>query len=108
MKKLLFVLLALLMPMVSDAKKAQVRYATFNIRYINGDDEAKGYGWSVRRDRVAEMILDKVTIADKCIVSKEQFMETIKGRDIDCLVTFGAGDIDRFINPIEEYIKTIC
>lgn len=56
----------------------------------------------------SEMILDKVTIADKRIVSKEELMDTIKGLDLDCLVTFGAGDIDRFINPIEEYIKSIC
>lgn len=59
MKKLLFVLLAMLMPMVSEAKKAQVRYATFNIRYINEEDEAKGLGWSVRRDRVAGFIKEK-------------------------------------------------
>ncbi len=56
----------------------------------------------------SEMILDKVTITDKRIVAKEELLDTIKGLDIDCLVTFGAGDIDRFINPIEEYIKTIC
>ena len=85
MKKLLFILLALLMPMVSDAKKAQVRYATFNIRYINGDDEAKGYGWSVRRDRVAEMILDKdfdiVGVQEALRPAIDDLLERLPGYD---------------------------
>lgn len=58
-KAVLFVLLALLMPMVSDAKKAQVRYATFNIRTFSQSDNEAGYGWSVRRDRIADYILEK-------------------------------------------------
>ena len=33
-------------------------------------------------------------------------MDYLKTRDIDCLVTLGAGDIDRFIGPIETYLKT--
>ncbi len=53
----------------------------------------------------SEMILDKVTIADKMLVEKADLMETLKNRKIDCLVTFGAGDIDRFIPKIEEYLK---
>ena len=53
----------------------------------------------------SEMILDKVTIKDKMLVEKADLMETIKNRKIDCLVTFGAGDIDRFIPKIEEYLK---
>ncbi len=56
----------------------------------------------------AEMVFDKVTISDKHLVSKEQLLDTIKSLDIDCLVTIGAGDIERFINPIEEYLNTIC
>ena len=55
----------------------------------------------------SEMILSKVTIADKTLVPKEQLMETLKQRKIDCLVTFGAGDIDRFIPVIEEYLKNV-
>ncbi len=54
----------------------------------------------------SEMILDKVTIKDKVLVEKDALMDTIKNRDIDCLVTFGAGDIDRFVPKIEEYLKS--
>lgn len=53
----------------------------------------------------SEIILDKVTIPDKVLIDKEHLMDTIHTRDIDCLVTFGAGDIDRFIEPIEQYLK---
>ena len=56
----------------------------------------------------AGMILDRVPIADKVLVLKEQLMETLRSRDIDCLVTIGAGDVDRFIEPIETYLKSLA
>ena len=55
----------------------------------------------------SEMILDKVTLSDKQLVEKDQLMDTIKKRDIDCLVTFGAGDIDRFVPQIEELLSNV-
>ena len=54
----------------------------------------------------SELIFNKITIEDKVLVPKEKLMETIASREIDCLITFGAGDIDRFIKPIEEYLKS--
>lgn len=56
----------------------------------------------------SEMILERVTIDNKIIVPKEKLMDEIKSRNIDILITFGAGDIDRFITPIEEYLKSKC
>ena len=56
----------------------------------------------------AEMILDKVTLKDKQLVSKEQLMDTLAKRKLDCLITFGAGDIDRFIQPIENWLRELC
>ena len=55
----------------------------------------------------SEMILDKVTIADKTIVSKEDLMKTVAAKDVDVLVTFGAGDIDRFVKQFEEYMSNV-
>ena len=55
----------------------------------------------------SEMILDRVTIADKVIVPKEKLMETVAARDVDVLVTFGAGDIDRFVKQFEEYMANV-
>ena len=56
----------------------------------------------------SEMILDKVTLKDKQLVPKDQLMDTLAKRKLDCLITFGAGDIDRFIEPIENWLRGIC
>jgi len=53
----------------------------------------------------SELILSKVKLDNKKIVEKENLMKEIEGRDIDCLVTLGAGDIDRFTDKIEEYLQ---
>lgn len=53
----------------------------------------------------SEIILERVTGANKVIVEKSRLMEEIASRDIDILVTFGAGDIDRFVVPIKEMLK---
>ena len=56
----------------------------------------------------SEMILDKVTLKDKQLVPKDRLMDTLAQRKLDCLITFGAGDIDRFIEPIENWLRGIC
>ena len=56
----------------------------------------------------SELIFDQVTLQDKVLIPKEQLMDHLKSRDIDCLVTFGAGDVDRFIEPIETWLKTLA
>jgi UDP-N-acetylmuramate--alanine ligase len=53
----------------------------------------------------SEIILNEVTIKNKILTSKERLMEEIADRDIDVLITFGAGDIDRFVKPIKEYLR---
>ena len=59
MKHLLLVL-AMLLPLTVSCKpsKCQIRCGTFNIRLQNDGDEKAGYGWSVRKDRVANYIKD--------------------------------------------------
>ena len=54
----------------------------------------------------SQMIFNGVTIADKVLIPKEQLMDHLRNRELDCLVTLGAGDIDRFIEPIETLLKT--
>jgi len=46
------------------------------------------------------IIFDKATLHDKTLCKKEELMEILEKEDIDVLVTFGAGDIDRFVEPI--------
>lgn len=53
----------------------------------------------------SDIIFKDVKAPEKMLISKEQLMEQLKKEDIDVLVTFGAGNIDRFIDPITEYLK---
>lgn len=55
----------------------------------------------------SELIFDRVRTTDKQLVPKEALMDCLRSRTLDCVVTFGAGDIDRFIGPIETYLKTL-
>ena len=53
----------------------------------------------------SDMILDRITLSDKKTVEKQDLLAEIGDRDTDILVTFGAGDIDRFVTPIESLLK---
>ena len=53
----------------------------------------------------SEMIFDLVTIENKKIVSKDNLLKEIESRDIDILITLGAGDINLFIEPLTEILK---
>lgn len=52
----------------------------------------------------SEIIFDKVTAPEKVIMVKEDLMDYLKDEPIDTLITFGAGNIDRFIGPITEML----
>lgn len=47
------------------------------------------------------MLLDKITNTNKELVQKQELVETIKDRKIEVLLTIGAGDIDRLVEPIK-------
>ena len=51
------------------------------------------------------MILNKVTISDKMLCKKEDLVATLEKEAIDVLVTFGAGDIDRLVEPIRTMLN---
>lgn len=52
----------------------------------------------------SEIIFDKVTAPEKVMMLKEELMEYLKDEPVDTLITFGAGNIDRFIRPITEML----
>ncbi len=52
----------------------------------------------------SEIIFDKVTAPEKVIMVKEELMDYLKDEPIDTLITFGAGNIDRFIGPITQML----
>ena len=53
----------------------------------------------------SEMILNKMNIENKHILSKEGALEWVKAAKPSLLVTAGAGDIDQLILPIQEILK---
>jgi UDP-N-acetylmuramate--alanine ligase len=52
----------------------------------------------------SSLIFDKVSIANKTLCSKDNLLEVLKGKDMQVLVTLGAGDIDAMVEKIKEKI----
>ena len=53
----------------------------------------------------SNLIYEHCPLKDKRIIQKKEILEEIASRDIDILVTFGAGDIDRLVTPLENLLK---
>jgi len=53
----------------------------------------------------SQMLLDKMKLKNKYLVTKENVLEFLKGKQIEVLLTMGAGDIDKLVLPIEEMLK---
>jgi len=53
----------------------------------------------------AEMIFKDVTAPQKVLLKKEELMDYLADEPLDVLATFGAGNIDRYIEPITELLK---
>ncbi|MBR3406025.1 MAG: UDP-N-acetylmuramate--L-alanine ligase [Bacteroidales bacterium] len=54
----------------------------------------------------SEMIFKDVTAPEKVLLKKEELMDYLSDEPLDVLVTFGAGNIDRFIEPITQLLKS--
>ncbi len=48
----------------------------------------------------SEMLLDKITCAEKRIVEKADLIDFLRGRENEVIMTLGAGDIDRLVPEI--------
>jgi UDP-N-acetylmuramate--alanine ligase len=53
----------------------------------------------------SQMLLDKMKSKHKFLVPKEKILDFLKDRDLEVLMTLGAGDIDTLIEPIEKLLK---
>ena len=47
-----------------------------------------------------------MTAPEKVLIKKEELMDYLADEPLDVLVSFGAGNIDRFIEPITELLKS--
>lgn len=52
----------------------------------------------------SQMLLNKVTISEKSIVTKENLLSVISENQTEVLLTLGAGDIDVFVKPIAKIL----
>ena len=53
----------------------------------------------------SEIIFDKVTAPEKILIKREELMQTLENEKLDVLVSFGAGNVDRYIGPITEMLE---
>ena len=53
----------------------------------------------------SELILRDVKLKNKILFSKENLLPLLKEKQLDVLVTFGAGDIDKFVPLIKDQLK---
>ena len=53
----------------------------------------------------SKMLLDKMKLKQKHVVKKENLLAFLKDKPIEVLLTMGAGDIDKLVQPIEEMLK---
>jgi UDP-N-acetylmuramate--alanine ligase len=53
----------------------------------------------------SEIILDKMENRNKKLVDDKDLLNAVKNTDTEVLLTIGAGDIDRFIQPIKELLE---
>jgi UDP-N-acetylmuramate--alanine ligase len=52
----------------------------------------------------SEIIFENVTAPEKVIMKKEELMDYLQNEPVDTLITFGAGNIDRYIKPITDML----
>jgi UDP-N-acetylmuramate--alanine ligase len=56
----------------------------------------------------SKMLLDQITgVKRKDLYKKEELIEALVKRNLEVLVTLGAGDIDQLVEPIEKTLKNI-
>jgi len=55
----------------------------------------------------SRMLLEKVELKEKVLVSGEQILRVVRERNPEVLVTMGAGDINQFVAPLREWFMRI-
>lgn len=53
----------------------------------------------------SKMLLEKINLTHKEVVSKEELINKLDVKDIEVLLTLGAGDIDTLVQPLKEKLE---
>jgi len=59
------------------------------------------------KDITSEALLSKIKMKNKMVCSKEGLIEELVKRNLEVLITIGAGDIDQLVEPIEKSLRNI-
>ena len=54
----------------------------------------------------SDLIFREVSIIEKVLISKEQLINVLRERDPELLLTMGAGDIDKLVEPLKSWMET--
>jgi len=60
------------------------------------------------REWLLRLSSEKVKLENKILCPKKPFLKKLKKRNLDILITMGAGDIDRFVEPIRKLLSLWC
>jgi UDP-N-acetylmuramate--alanine ligase len=52
----------------------------------------------------SEIIFERMQNANKQLVTKANLLEVLKNKELDVVMTLGAGDIDTFVQPIKKIL----
>lgn len=55
----------------------------------------------------SRIIFDRITSAEKTLITKDELVETVTSRPVDVLLTVGAGDICNYLPEIVEKLKSV-
>jgi UDP-N-acetylmuramate--alanine ligase len=53
----------------------------------------------------SDLIFSKLTSKAKLNIKKEALLDTLKDKNLEVVVTIGAGDIDKLVQPIKELLS---
>ncbi|TCN63040.1 UDP-N-acetylmuramate--L-alanine ligase [Acetobacteroides hydrogenigenes] len=53
----------------------------------------------------SQIIFEKITASNKVLITKSELLDVLSKREIDVLMTVGAGDIDKLVEPIADMLK---
>jgi UDP-N-acetylmuramate--alanine ligase len=56
----------------------------------------------------SKMILDRTDMSSKTLCTKDGLLDLIRNTDTDVLITLGAGDIDRLVEPLNAMLQSTC
>ena len=52
------------------------------------------------------MLIEKISVPSKKVTDKQYLISELQQREVDVLLTVGAGDIDQLVEPIAKFLES--